>query len=66
MSPSDKGAEMSAVAEEAYNLHMLDEARNILSGDSMMLATAEHLRCLVAIIDQAAPYLDRPTNEETF
>jgi len=61
------GDKMSADAEEMYNYKMLAEAQRIIDGDSIMVASSEHVRCLLDIIHKELPHLVAPSiNTEPF
>ncbi len=65
-SDSDIGAMMSGIAEERYNLSMMEEAKRIVEGKTIMLATKEHLRCLLEIIKDNTSLIQPTTMKEAF
>ena len=45
------GDDISHLEEESYNHRMLAEAQAIMAGESMMLITKEHMRCVLLILE---------------
>ena len=54
---SGKGAEMSAMQEERYNLSKAQEAQDIVEGNCDSEITLEHARCLLEVLKTEAPEL---------
>ena len=48
---SDQGSEISGSEEDLYERQMVEEARMIVAGTTMMLASREHLRILLSCLD---------------